>query len=59
MLMAIWELFISEALSGIDQNVNYTQYLNGDTKVSNVHFVFAGQAQSSTGNTSEIWPHKS
>lgn len=50
--------FVSEALSAVDQNVNYTQYLNGETKVSNIHFVFAGQAQSSTGNTSEIWPHK-
>lgn len=51
--------FISSALSLADPTVDFSQYLNGESKVSNIHFVFAGQAQSSTGNTDEIWPHKS
>ncbi len=51
--------FVNGALTLVDQTVNFAQYLNGENRVSNIHFVFAGQAQSSTGNTSEIWPHKS
>ena len=51
--------FVSGALTAIDPNVNFTQYQNGEARVSNVHFIFAGRPQSSTGNTDEIWPHKS
>ncbi|MDD4703879.1 MAG: M6 family metalloprotease domain-containing protein [Bacteroidales bacterium] len=51
--------FVNGALTLVDPSVNFSQYRNGETRVSNIHFVFAGQAQSSTGNTSEIWPHKS
>ncbi|MFA6824523.1 MAG: M6 family metalloprotease domain-containing protein [Bacteroidales bacterium] len=51
--------FVSGALTLADPSVDFSQYLNGQNRVSNIHFVFAGQPQSSTGNTSEIWPHKS
>ena len=51
--------FVYSALSLADPTVDFSLYKNGTTSVSNIHFVFAGQAQSSTGNTSEIWPHKS
>lgn len=51
--------FVSSALSLADPSVDFSQYTNGNSNVSNIHFVFAGQAQSSTGNTSEIWPHES
>ncbi|MFA6200380.1 MAG: M6 family metalloprotease domain-containing protein [Bacteroidales bacterium] len=51
--------FVSSALALADPTVDFSQYRNGNSNVSNIHFVFAGQAQSSTGNTSEIWPHES
>lgn len=51
--------FVNGALTLADPTVNYAQYLNGQNQVANIHFVFAGMPQSSTGNTSEIWPHKS
>lgn len=51
--------FVSSALTLADPSVDFSQYTNVNSTVSNIHFVFAGQAQSSTGNTSEIWPHES
>ncbi len=51
--------FVSSALSLADPTVDFSQYTNGNSTVSNIHFVFAGQAQATTGNTSEIWPHES
>lgn len=51
--------FVNGALTLVDPTVNFTDYLNGQTSVSNIHFVFAGQPQSSTQNPSDIWPHKS
>lgn len=51
--------FVAGALSAIDNDIDFTQFLNGGTSVSNVHFVFAGRSQASTSNTDEIWPHKS
>lgn len=50
---------VSSALAGVDPTVDFSQYLNGESKVSNIHFVFAGRSQAATGNTDEIWPHKS
>ena len=50
--------FVSGALSAIDANIDFNNYKNGESKVSNVHFVYAGRSQASTGNTDEIWPHK-
>ncbi|MDD4684471.1 MAG: M6 family metalloprotease domain-containing protein [Bacteroidales bacterium] len=53
------QAFVSGALNAIDGSVDFSQYLNGETKVSNVHFVFAGRSQASTQDPTEIWPHKS
>lgn len=52
--------FTNSAITLADPNVDYSLYDNdGDGRVDNVHFIFAGTPQSSTGNTSEIWPHAS
>lgn len=51
--------FVSEALTLADNDIDFTDYLNGNNNVGNVHFVFAGQAQSTTGDPTEIWPHES
>ncbi len=51
--------FVNAALSGVDASVDFSQYRNGESKVSNVHFVFAGRSQASTQDPTEIWPHKS
>ncbi len=53
-----WDSFVSSALSLADPTVDFSLYRNGDTKVSNIHLVFAGQPRSSTGNPDEIWPHQ-
>ncbi|MBP6429604.1 MAG: hypothetical protein KA273_04320, partial [Bacteroidales bacterium] len=36
---------VSSALAGVDPTVDFSQYLNGESKVSNIHFVFAGRSQ--------------
>src|SRR5574344_14277 len=50
---------VSYGLTCADSVVDFTQFRNGDVKVGNIHFVFAGTPQSTTGDVTEIWPHKS
>lgn len=52
--------FVQHALNAADADVNYRDYDNdGDGKVDAVHIIFAGTPESSTGNSDEIWPHRS
>jgi M6 family metalloprotease-like protein len=52
--------FVSHSINAADPYVNYADYDNdGDGVVDAIHIIFAGTPQSSTGNTNEIWPHRS
>lgn len=52
--------FIYDAINAADNDVNYADYDNDSNGVvDDVHVIFAGTPQSSTGNTNEIWPHSS
>jgi M6 family metalloprotease-like protein len=50
---------ISEACQLADSLIDFTQFdMNHDSIIDAVHVIFAGQPQSSTGETDAIWPHR-
>ncbi|MBR1769835.1 MAG: M6 family metalloprotease domain-containing protein, partial [Bacteroidales bacterium] len=58
------EQLAKDAISAADNDVDYTHFANvsntsGISRVGCVFVMYAGTPQSSTGNTSEVWPHQS
>ncbi|MBO6118707.1 MAG: M6 family metalloprotease domain-containing protein [Bacteroidales bacterium] len=50
---------ISEACKGVDDIIDFNDYdINQDGVIDAVHVIFAGQGESSTGETNAIWPHR-
>lgn len=50
---------IAEACALADGDVDFSQFdMNNDGVIDAVHIIFAGQPESSTGETDAIWPHR-